>query len=153
MSQQDTIGQLDFNHWLLRLIAFVIDCLIIAIPTAIISYLLAASWWLSPLILGILEVLYFALMDVYYGATIGKRLLGFKVQTTNGDRVSIDKSFIRNISKIYWILLILDWLLGVVTPGNDRRQKYSDRYAGTTVVSVNQPTSSQPSTQPSTSNP
>ena len=163
MTQDNTIGQIDFDHWLLRLIAFAIDCLIIAIPTAIIAWLLgvASGWFLgllSPLILGILEVLYFAFLDMSWGATIGKRLLGLKVQTTNGGRVSFDKAFIRNLSKIYWILLLLDWLLGFVTAGNDRHQKYSDRFAGTTVVSVNQPFASSqlpapPPPPPPTSNP
>ena len=64
--------------------------------------------------------LYFIISDVAWGGTIGKRIMGLQVQTTNGSRISIDKSFIRNISKIskiFWLLLFLDWLIAVVTAG------------------------------------
>ena len=143
-------GQFDLSHWLLRLIAYIIDSIIILIPTWIIWFFITLSlifaesvfffawgaWLILPLILGIIEVFYFVLLDVYWGATIGKRVLGLHVQMVNGGKVPVDKAFIRNISKIYWLFLILDWLIGVATPGADRRQKYTDRIAGTTVVSI-----------------
>jgi hypothetical protein len=68
----------------------------------------------------------------------------------NGGKVPFEKTFIRNISKIYWIFLVLDWLITVVTPGADRHQKYSDRVAGTTVIQVKQAfvQSTGPSTPP-----
>ena len=93
---------------------------------------------LFPFILGIIEVLYFVILDVSWGATIGKRVIGLQVQMVNGGKVPFDKAFIRNISKIFWLFLILDWLIAIVTPGDDRRQKYTDRMAGTTVVQVRQ---------------
>jgi len=61
------------------------------------------------------------------------------VQMVDGGKVPFGKAFIRNISKIYWLFLLLDWIIGIATPGPDRRQKYTDRMAGTTVVSVKQP--------------
>ena len=135
--------QIDVNHWLFRLIALIIDSIIIAIPVYLIffSLLFAGAWligygsWLFfPFLLGLIEVLYFAILDVYWGATIGKKVLGLQVQMVNGDKVDFGKAFLRNISKIYPLFLFLDWLVGVVTPGADRRQKYTDRLAGTTVV-------------------
>ncbi len=144
------IGQLDFSHWLIRLIAYIIDSIIIAIPTAIIWVIITiaivfspasfvAIYGLSllfPFIFGIIQVLYFTVLDVSWGATIGKRVMGLQVQMTNGGKVQFDKAFIRNISKIYWLFLVLDWLIGVATAGPDRRQKWTDRLAGTTVVQV-----------------
>jgi hypothetical protein len=50
-----------------------------------------------------------------------------------GGRPSLESAFIRNISKVYWVLLILDVVGGFFTVG-DPRQKYSDRIARTTVV-------------------
>jgi len=149
---EQSIPQPDWNHWILRLIALVIDSVIIAIITWIImslvlvSLLFSGTFWLGwgytlvfPFILGILELLYFVIMEVSFGgATIGKRILGLQVQMTSGAKVTFDKSFIRNISKIYWIFLLLDWLVAIVTPGADRRQKYTDRIAGTTVVQAKQ---------------
>jgi uncharacterized RDD family membrane protein YckC len=139
--------QVDFGHWLLRFIALLID----SIPLSIIAYVIfwfaiipiafAAAWgWilLFPLIYGIFALLYFIIMEVTIGATVGKKILGFEVQMTNGSKVTFDKSFIRNISKLFGIFLILDWLVAIVTPGPDPHQKYSDRIAGTTVVSTKQ---------------
>ena len=136
-------SQFDLNHWILRLIAFIIDSIIILIPTYIIYFIIILavplSWGfilLLPFLLGILEVLYFVFMEVSSGSTIGKKVLGLQVQTVDGSRITYDKAFIRDISKIFWLLLLIDWILGVAIPGRDHRQKYTDRIAGTTVVSI-----------------
>ena len=157
-------GQLDLVHWIWRLIAYIIDSIIVLIPTYIIWFAITlaiafspasflALYGLSllfPFIFGIIEVLYFVVLDVSWGATIGKRVLGFQVQMVKGGKVPFDKAFIRNISKIYWIFLLLDWLIAVVTPGADRRQKYTDRIAGTTVVQVKQAFQSNVTSSPPT---
>jgi uncharacterized RDD family membrane protein YckC len=144
-------SQFDINHWLLRLIAFIIDSIIIGIVAVIIFFLISGGSWYAwgwgwylgwPFLLGILEILYFVFMEVSYGATLGKRVLGLQVQMVNGSKVTFDKAFIRNMSKIYWLFLLLDWILGVAIAGHDQRQKYTDRIAGTTVVSVEQAFSS-----------
>jgi len=136
-------SQFDINHWILRLIAFIIDSIIIAIPTYIIYFAIILSvplswgfYLLLPFLLGILEVIYFVLMEIYSGATIGKKVLGLEVQTVDGSKITSDKALIRDISKIFWLLLLIDWILGVAIPGRDQRQKYTDRIAGTTVVST-----------------
>ena len=144
------------NHWLLRVIAFIIDSIIIGIVAGIIyffvilSLIFGGGLWLFgwefylglPFLLGILELLYFMFMEASYGATLGKKVLGLQVQMVNGSKVTFDKAFIRNISKVYWLFLLLDWILAIATAGHDQRQKYTDRIAGTTVVSVKQAFSS-----------
>jgi len=150
----ESSGQLDFMHWLIRLIAYIIDSIIIFIVTTILGIIIAVivalsvlttgslffygGIWLTFGLFGLLSILYFIILDVYWGATIGKRVMGLEVQLVKGGRISLDKSFIRNISKIFVLFLFLDWLIAVVTPGADRRQKYTDRMAGTTVVQVKQ---------------
>jgi uncharacterized RDD family membrane protein YckC len=148
----ESSSQVDMNHWLYRFLALVIDSIIIAIPVYIIwnfvfwSLFWSGAWWMIgfgswlilPFFLGLIEVLYFAILEVSWGATIGKRILGLQVQTLKGDKVNFSQAFIRNISKIYWIFLLLDWLIAIVTSGADRRQKYTDRMAGTTVVQARQ---------------
>ena len=144
--------QLDLGHWLLRLIALIIDSIILSIVAWIILAIGAlgflvtdglAFWafggfWLLFLLLeGAFAVLYFIVLDVSWEGTLGKRVLGLRVQTVNSTRINYSQSFIRNISKIFPLFLLLDWLIGIATPG-DRRQKYSDRMAGTVVVQVNQ---------------
>jgi uncharacterized RDD family membrane protein YckC len=137
-------SQFDVNHWILRFLAYIIDSIIPFIIAYVISYFafVGLGFWgsylLSFFLFGIIEVIYFMVMEVYYGATLGKKLFGLEVQTENGSRVTFGKSFIRNISKIFWPFLLIDWLLGIVMPGQDHRQKYTDRIAGTTVVSVKQ---------------
>ena len=143
-------GQLDLSHWALRLVAFIVDSIIILIPTYIIWFAITIAviftgfffiygfWLIYFFLFGILEVLYFTILDTAWGGTVGKRVLGLRVQMVNGGKVDFGKAFIRNISKIYPLFVFLDWLVAVVTPGADRRQKYTDRIAGTTVVQVKQ---------------
>jgi uncharacterized RDD family membrane protein YckC len=146
--------QLDWGHWIYRLIALIIDSIIISIPAYIIYWLAilpfvsvnvnygfgvvmsVPPWWIGllfPLILGVIELFYFMILDTAWGGTIGKRIMGLQVQTVNGGKVPFGKSLLRNISKIYGLLLLIDWLIGIITPG-DKRQKYMDRVAGTIVM-------------------
>jgi len=144
------------NHWLLRIVAAIID----GIPWAIIGWIIwyflvinpgaplsvtfSALWWLVwvllyPLVYGLFLVIYSTIMEASSGAaTLGKRLMGLKVQMLDGSKVMFNKALMRNISKIFWPILIIDWLIGIATPGPDPRQRYFDRIAGTTVVSVKQ---------------
>jgi uncharacterized RDD family membrane protein YckC len=149
----ESSSQLDLGHWLLRLVALIIDSVILSIVAAILFFVLfiplvftgallgfwaAWGWWiLFPLAEGILAVLYFLVLEVSWGGTLGKRIVGLQVQTVNGGKVNFGQSFIRNISKIFWVFLLLDWIIGIATPG-DKHQKYTDRIAGTTVVQKGQ---------------
>ena len=144
-------AQLDLGHWLLRLIAYIVDSVIIAIAIIVLSIplwimgIIGGFWFLSagilffgfPFLVGLLLVMYVLYAEVNWGGTLGKRIVGLRVQTVSGSRITYGQSFLRNISKIHWILLFLDWLIGVATPG-DRKQKYMDRLAGTAVVQVGQ---------------
>ncbi len=119
--------QLDLGHWLLRLIAWIIDSIILGIIAFILVLFLFvpfvfvgafadfyAAWayvLVVPLALGILSVLYFLVLETSWGGTVGKRILGLRVQTVNGGKVSFGQSFIRNISKIFWIIFIIDFLI------------------------------------------
>jgi uncharacterized RDD family membrane protein YckC len=151
---ESTGTQVDMtNHWLLRLVAAIID----SIPWIIIVYVILwlliltpGAWWggvgwglgyflLWPFLFGLLEVLYFAVMEGSSGASLGKKVIGLKVQMLNGGKATFDKALTRNISKIFWPLFVIDIIIGFATPGPDPRQRYFDRVAGTTVISVKQP--------------
>jgi len=82
---------------------------------------------------GILYLLYFALLEGTYQRTIGKSLLGLKVASVNNMPVNIEKAFIRNLSKIYWLLLLVDVIVGLLTDGRPG-QRFLDRVANTIVV-------------------
>lgn len=141
------------EHWLKRIFAYIIDWIVVIIATFVLSIPVYIAMGISVLALGtsffnpfarvglgaaalsaLLFVLYFTLMEGVYQKTIGKSLLGLHVETLDGKRVTIEKAFIRNISKIYWLLLLLDLIGGFfmkVKPG----QRYMDTVANTIVVS------------------
>jgi len=141
-----TSGQLDLSLWLIRLIAYIIDVIIIVVATFILgviafiataatgSVFLVGGLWITFGLFGLLSILYFIILDVIWGATIGKRVMGLQVQTVKGARVTFGQSIIRNISKINPLLVFLDWLIAIITNGPDKRQKLTDRWAGTTVI-------------------
>ena len=137
------------DHWVRRIIAIIIDSVIVGISAWILTaifflpILFSTGWpsfwaypwyWLQfPFVMGLIYILYFTITESGYGYTLGKRIMNLRVTTLKGEIPNLEKSFIRNISKIYWILLILDVIGGLATRG-DPRQKYSDRVAGTLVV-------------------
>lgn len=144
------------EHWIKRVIAFIIDSIILYIAVMILLMIISipililtgapwfgATWFASlsgwligfPLAAGALSILYFSFAEFIYGQTIGKRLMGFKVATADRRTPNLGIAFVRNISKIHPVLLLLDVIVGLVTPG-DPRQKYSDRIAGTTVTAA-----------------
>jgi uncharacterized RDD family membrane protein YckC len=138
------------NHWIKRLVAFIIDAIIVAIGTLIITVIIAVPFiivtsvaglpwfmfnpFIAPFFMGMLSVLYFALLESYYGWTFGKRIMKLNTVELGGQKPFLIAAIIRNISKIYWILILVDVLIGLATLG-DPHQKASDRIAGTTVVS------------------
>lgn len=137
------------DHWIRRVVAIVIDSVIVGIGAWILMailffpILISSGWtsfwftpwnWLQfPLVMGVIYILYFIAAESGYGYTLGKKIMNLKVITSNGENPNLEKAFIRNISKIYWILLLLDVLGGLATKG-DPRQKYTDRIAGTLVI-------------------
>jgi len=155
------------THWLLRIVAALID----SIPWMVIGWVLwwvlvwngtgaplygalAGMWWLVyvflvPIFYGLLFVIYCTVMESSAsGATLGKKVMGLKVQMLNGSKAMSNKVLTRNISKIFWIIFLLDVLIGIATPGPDPRQRYFDRIAGTTVVSVKQAFATAPPPPP-----
>ncbi|MDI6856477.1 MAG: RDD family protein [Candidatus Thermoplasmatota archaeon] len=128
------------SHWIRRFVAAIIDGVIVAIVFLILCVLLLfrflygwVFWVLGAgLIFGVLWLLYFAVLEGLYGATVGKKLLKLKVLSAS-QQIGISKGFVRNISKIHWLFLLIDIILGLATDG-DPRQRYLDRVANTLVA-------------------
>jgi len=132
------------DHWLRRLIAGIIDSIIMWIATQIIALFIALPVLLYggpfnlgsfELLQGLLFFLYAAFLESTWGSTIGKQIMNLKVTTTDGRAPTIDRTLIRDVSKIHPLLLLIDTLVGMATVG-DAHQKISDRFAGTTVTST-----------------
>ncbi|MFB3888085.1 MAG: RDD family protein [Candidatus Bathyarchaeia archaeon] len=144
------------NNWLQRLVAAIIDSIPFAIVGYIISWVLffgagfgspmwrfVIGWgwliWLFiwPLFYGIPLLIYCYVMENgANAATLGKKVMGLQVQAVGGGKAESGKVLKRNLSKILWIIFLIDILLGVATKGPDPRQRYFDRLAGTTVVTT-----------------
>jgi uncharacterized RDD family membrane protein YckC len=132
------------DHWIKRLIAYIIDSIIVGaaatilfgivlFPVFIVNPFAFVNVFSFPFAMGLLYILYFPIAETMYGATIGKMLLGLKVVTKTGGKPSFEKAFIRNITKIHQVLLLLDLIGGLIT-STDLHQKYTDRIANTTVA-------------------
>lgn len=141
------------DHWAKRVLAYVIDVAIVSVAVYFLLLVVALpalqgiflgqafpfAWfwgfWLggiTPLII----LAYFVLAEALFQRTVGKNIMGLRVARLDGKRVDLWSSLLRNISKIAFILLVLDVAVGLGTHG-DGVQKYSDRYVGTTVETTN----------------
>ena len=131
------------NHWIRRFIAMVIDAIITGIVGWILSlviflpFLIIGTPWgfTFAFIWGIIWFIYASFAESSLGGTIGKQVVNLKVRTVDNRIPTMDLALIRNISKIFWPLYLLDVIVGLATPG-EPTQKYTDRIAGTIVVSI-----------------
>ena len=118
------------RHWLLRVAAYLVDWLLIWTPFWVIFLMLGQASF--SLVAGGIMVLYCAFFEVSSGETIGKKLLGLRTVSNHGS-MDNQKAFLRNISKVFPVLALIDVIIGLATTG-DPRQKYTDRLAYTTVI-------------------
>ena len=136
------------GYWFRRLIAFVIDVILVDVVLGILALAFAIPAFLVggvaavislfagvfSIVSGVVLVIYFAVLEAASSASIGKHILGLRVTTTGGQKPNFGEAFVRNLSKIYWILLLLDVIVGLAT-SKKYSQKFSDRLVGTEVVS------------------
>ncbi len=76
----------------------------------------------------------FVIMEAYNGQTIGKYLMRIRVVKTNGNKITVLESAMRNIGKVF--LLPLDILIGVLFYRKKGYIKFMDYYTQTTVERV-----------------
>lgn len=131
------MGQTIYAGFLSRFIAYIIDMLMIGIVRSILAlifgfslfhYSMGIIWFGS-----IFGLLYFIAMESSkYQATVGKLLMRIKVVNTQGGRITLSESIIRNISKILSALFLFIGFLMVIF--DDRKRALHDRIAGTFVI-------------------
>ncbi len=117
-----------------RVFAYIIDFFVVSAFMWLLSYIayFAINYFnvfqvyqYAIFILPVLIILYFTIMEGTIGATVGKRLMFIEVVSTrrsyysNKTKVSYSQAFIRSISKIFWVPIILDVILGKIS-GNVR---------------------------------
>jgi uncharacterized RDD family membrane protein YckC len=134
-----------------RLLAVIIDGILLLILARIVSVLLPSSGVLSAgadawdrfTHLGpggalqiIILFVYFIVMEAIQGATVGKMVLGIRVVKLDGSDISWGEAIVRNLLRIVDQLpAAIPYLLGAVLIWTSpRRQRLEDRLAGTVVV-------------------
>lgn len=134
------------QYWLERIVAFVIDAIVVyvvlgilaaafALPVFFIGGVAAMAAMIAGVfsfVAGIVLVAYFTLAESHSGTSLGKWAMGLVVRSKTGRNPTLVEAFTRNISKIYWLLLLLDVVVGLATT-KEYTQKLSDRFAGTYV--------------------
>jgi uncharacterized RDD family membrane protein YckC len=134
------------SYWLERLVAYIVDAIIVFVVFFALIALAALPFFFAggiagfgfifgsfALLGGLIFVLYFAVMESSSGASIGKRLFHLKVHSKTGSNPTFADAFIRNITKIYPLLLLLDVIVGLAV-SKGYQQKWTDNYVGTSVV-------------------
>ena len=140
------------DHWVRRVIAYVIDVIIVSVALFVIllasalpvltavffNQALPFTWfwgfWIGGLS-SLVVLAYFVLAETLFQRTIGKELMGLRVVRVDTRKLDLWSSIVRNLSKIAFVLLIIDLAVGLGSHG-DGYQKYSDRFIGTTVEST-----------------
>jgi len=131
------------NFWGRRFAALMLDIIILTLFMYIVSsiiFLLFAklgsfsvlNYWI--LIGAIIIIVYFTYMEGKTSSTLGKKLLKLRVMAVQGD-MNYKKAFIRSLSKILYLPLIVDVLLGFLF--GDSNDRILDKASGTYVVSGN----------------
>ena len=121
------------EHWLRRFVAIVIDSIIVFAPTSILFHLVGMSWLFPWWFAGGILFLYASFFDVSIGGTLGKMIMSLKAVSTTG-RMTLAQAFMRNVSKVFAPLLLLDWIIGMAVDSSDPRQKWTDQLARTSVM-------------------
>ena len=101
-----------------RYFARLVDSLLVVPLFIINSYFFAAKnenlYSLFITIINILVILYMTLSVFFTGKTIGKKAMGLKVQKTNGDKVTLINSFLR---ESFTVINVLFFILKCFIPG------------------------------------
>lgn len=104
-----------------RVVAYILDFFVVSAIMWIISYLLFLImgsnniyqvYQYLPYVVPVLILLYFVLCEKFFGATVGKALMYLQVRSYNGAKISWPQAIVRNLTKIYWVPIIFDWLIG-----------------------------------------
>lgn len=137
---------------LIRLVARVIDQLPISVPSvlmlAIAAFLDAlgapkiAVWASFGALAIMISLFYFTIMTAKSGQTLGKRLAGISVQTKDGERIGIGRSFAREFTSSVFTGLtefVIGYANWIVLGATKQKTALHDLISGTRVRTVSRP--------------
>ncbi len=131
-----------------RMIAMCLDTLLLTLVIAGVALIAADRWDLVPqsivslspnaaIVLGsitlVVAFLYFWLLEGLAGATLGKAIVGIRVERADGLDISLRESLVRNVLRLI-DGLVLYFIGFVVSIFSRRRQRIGDHLASTIVV-------------------
>ncbi len=129
------------EHFIKRTEAYIIDSIVVLLFTALVNNLLyiVLSFINSQPILAyypyvtivIVTMAYYTIFEAKTNKTIGKRITGLYVSDIDG-YMTYSKAFIRNLTKIYFVPIIVDVIIGRVLNFPSR---LFDKFVGTDVYS------------------
>jgi uncharacterized RDD family membrane protein YckC len=136
-----------------RFAAQIIDGIILAIIYFIVGFAMFGTWsWevtglaAAPFIfvVGIINFLYFMILEGTVGSTVGKKVLKLRVMKEDGTACGLGASFIRNILRIIDVLPFIYIIGMILIARSPKKQRLGDRIAKTVVVGASVPTASTP---------
>ena len=104
-----------------RIIAYIIDFVVVSALMWLLSYFIFAIMTPStvysvyqylPYFSAIIILAYFVLCEKFFGASVGKAIMYLQVKSKNGADISWPQAIVRNLTKIYWVPIVFDWLIG-----------------------------------------
>lgn len=128
------------HHWSKRFLAIVVDAVLIYVPIIVfVTALTGRSYVGAGLLLsGLALFAYSSLFDYAIGGTVGKLAMHMKVVAMTG-RLTMPQSIMRNVPKVFALLLLLDWIVGLAVETRDPRQRWTDQVAHTSVIVYDHP--------------
>jgi len=134
-------GHVAYGGFWIRFVAYIIDAIVLTIVGGVLASIFGVSWetdWehydptfnLVSLVIG---WLYFALLESSErGATVGKMVMGLRVVTSDGQRLSFMNATGRYFAKILSaIILCIGFIMVAFT---DKKRGLHDIIAGTLVI-------------------
>jgi uncharacterized RDD family membrane protein YckC len=120
-----------------RVLASLLDAVIIGLPLAIISYFITGHWN-GDIFTSLLNSLYFVIVPVIWsGYTIGKRIVGIRIVKVNGEKLGFGAMLLRSVvaSIIYVITLGIAFIASVIMVAvREDKRAIHDFIAGTYVT-------------------
>ena len=132
-------NQMRFAGWWRRLLAMLIDSILIVLLSVVVGAILSfipVLGWIADVILPIVfPLLYYVMLESGKSqATLGKQMLGMKVVDLQGRAISGGTAFGRNIGKVVSSLaLFIGWFMPIFS---SKKQAMHDMMAGTVVIKV-----------------
>ncbi|MGL4669188.1 MAG: RDD family protein [Methanobacteriaceae archaeon] len=113
-----------------RIVAYIMDYFVISsimwvlsqiVAFIVFSYSTFLVYNYLIFVLPVLTLIYFVILEKIKGETVGKNLMGLKVVNEYNGNISYKSSIIRNISKIYFLPILIDLVIGRFSKGDNER--------------------------------